>query len=167
MARLARRACARARALRAEVVFFQAEDGIRDRDVTGVQTCALPISDVRARIAAAGLGIAERVATAWDSARTFRGSEERRVGKEHRSRGPAGPRKKTDPEDPRGFSRPGPALDPPLRSAGMGRCHRRGGGAPRAAAGWHVWREGRVRVRVHCVRRLFFFKQKTAYEIVM
>src|SRR5437773_8461941 len=27
--------------------FFQAEDGIRDRDVTGVQTCALPISRVR------------------------------------------------------------------------------------------------------------------------
>ena len=25
-------------------VFFQAEDGIRDADVTGVQTCALPIS---------------------------------------------------------------------------------------------------------------------------
>jgi len=25
------------------LVFFQAEDGIRDRDVTGVQTCALPI----------------------------------------------------------------------------------------------------------------------------
>src|SRR6266540_4542828 len=24
--------------------FFQADDGIRDRDVTGVQTCALPIS---------------------------------------------------------------------------------------------------------------------------
>src|SRR5690554_7321969 len=24
--------------------FFQAEDGIRDADVTGVQTCALPIS---------------------------------------------------------------------------------------------------------------------------
>src|SRR5207249_6861877 len=24
--------------------FFQAEDGIRDRNVTGVQTCALPIS---------------------------------------------------------------------------------------------------------------------------
>src|SRR5437667_3856733 len=24
--------------------FFQAEDGIRDRDVTGVHTCALPIS---------------------------------------------------------------------------------------------------------------------------
>src|SRR5256885_1877521 len=29
--------------------FFQAEDGIRDYKVTGVQTCALPISHVRAR----------------------------------------------------------------------------------------------------------------------
>src|SRR6266540_6115087 len=28
--------------------FFQAEDGIRDRDVTGVQTCALPISGIEA-----------------------------------------------------------------------------------------------------------------------
>src|SRR5436305_13869981 len=27
--------------------FFQAEDGIRDADVTGVQTCALPISAAR------------------------------------------------------------------------------------------------------------------------
>src|SRR5690554_317100 len=27
--------------------FFQAEDGIRDADVTGVQTCALPISILR------------------------------------------------------------------------------------------------------------------------
>src|SRR5207248_6164045 len=33
-----------ARALRAETFFFRAEDGIRDRTVTGVQTCALPIS---------------------------------------------------------------------------------------------------------------------------
>src|SRR5207249_6233232 len=34
--------------------FFQAEDGIRDRNVTGVQTCALPISapgeDARERL---------------------------------------------------------------------------------------------------------------------
>src|SRR5690554_7068897 len=30
--------------LRRELFFFQAEDGIRDADVTGVQTCALPIS---------------------------------------------------------------------------------------------------------------------------
>src|SRR5215475_16070967 len=29
--------------------FFQAEDGIRDFHVTGVQTCALPISNGRAR----------------------------------------------------------------------------------------------------------------------
>src|SRR5438067_4660210 len=28
-----------------DVFFFQAEDGIRDRNVTGVQTCALPISN--------------------------------------------------------------------------------------------------------------------------
>src|SRR5256884_4411387 len=28
------------------LVFFQAEDGIRDVAVTGVQTCALPISNV-------------------------------------------------------------------------------------------------------------------------
>src|SRR5699024_11421478 len=27
--------------------FFQAEDGIRDRNVTGVQTCALPISTTK------------------------------------------------------------------------------------------------------------------------
>src|SRR5437762_4867006 len=27
------------------IFFFQAEDGIRDTSVTGVQTCALPISD--------------------------------------------------------------------------------------------------------------------------
>src|SRR5207249_7785340 len=29
--------------------FFQAEDGIRDRNVTGVQTCALPIYQVDVR----------------------------------------------------------------------------------------------------------------------
>src|SRR5712672_4074408 len=32
--------------------FFQAEDGIRDKLVTGVQTCALPISRVAAGTAA-------------------------------------------------------------------------------------------------------------------
>src|SRR5699024_11597679 len=31
----------------AQVFFFQAEDGIRDRNVTGVQTCALPILQVK------------------------------------------------------------------------------------------------------------------------
>src|SRR5437762_5626354 len=29
--------------------FFQAEDGIRDTSVTGVQTCALPISEIAAQ----------------------------------------------------------------------------------------------------------------------
>src|SRR5436305_13986077 len=33
--------------------FFQAEDGIRDADVTGVQTCALPISAMTRRMTAA------------------------------------------------------------------------------------------------------------------
>ena len=28
------------------IFFFQAEDGIRDKLVTGVQTCALPISEL-------------------------------------------------------------------------------------------------------------------------
>src|SRR5437868_14457060 len=37
--------------------FFQAEDGIRDRNVTGVQTCALPISDGYAQT---GLGVPVR-----------------------------------------------------------------------------------------------------------
>src|SRR6266496_4344869 len=34
--------------------FFQAEDGIRDLYVTGVQTCALPISQFGRRVTAAG-----------------------------------------------------------------------------------------------------------------
>ena len=33
--------------------FFQAEDGIRDIGVTGVQTCALPIYDIPARLCSA------------------------------------------------------------------------------------------------------------------
>src|SRR5256886_3344473 len=33
--------------------FFQAEDGIRDLTVTGVQTCALPISEAHTQLAAA------------------------------------------------------------------------------------------------------------------
>src|SRR2546425_2108694 len=38
--------------------FFQAEDGIRDKLVTGVQTCALPISDNPFTIAVSGTGSA-------------------------------------------------------------------------------------------------------------
>src|SRR5476649_1323290 len=36
--------------------FFQAEDGIRDHCVTGVQTCALPILNVRHRMGPHGIG---------------------------------------------------------------------------------------------------------------
>src|SRR3989442_5493547 len=36
--------------------FCQAEDGIRDADVTGVQTCALPISGGQSLLPAAPLG---------------------------------------------------------------------------------------------------------------
>src|SRR5699024_11835246 len=75
--------------------FFQAEDGIRDRNVTGVQTCALPICEVRnARGRAVksqthlttvdGLRI---VRTRGGQGVTHDRSEERRVGKECRSRG--------------------------------------------------------------------------------
>src|SRR5437773_1247191 len=39
--------------------FFQAEDGIRDRDVTGVQTCALPISIHADNTATVYIGFAE------------------------------------------------------------------------------------------------------------
>src|SRR5690554_7153208 len=38
--------------------FFQAEDGIRDADVTGVQTCALPISEPTSRLAELRAGAA-------------------------------------------------------------------------------------------------------------
>src|SRR5688500_2565879 len=40
----------RVQTIRNVFVFFQAEDGIRDYKVTGVQTCALPISSL-ARLA--------------------------------------------------------------------------------------------------------------------
>src|SRR2546422_2524405 len=67
--------------------FFQAEDGIRDVAVTGVQTCALPISFERNPRSRAGADPADRrrgAARARDHAAGR--SEERRVGKECRSR---------------------------------------------------------------------------------
>src|SRR5258708_6199655 len=87
--------------------FFQAEDGIRDDLVTGVQTCALPISQVergrddvaRARARRASAGRREPDARGDESrddqgggqlrpakGRSSSRSEERRVGKECRSR---------------------------------------------------------------------------------
>src|SRR5258706_7321456 len=72
--------------------FFQAEDGIRDWSVTGVQTCALPIS--RRRVSARSTSVAasscRHSSSAADrngaAAQALRRSEERRVGKECRSR---------------------------------------------------------------------------------
>src|SRR5437667_7134502 len=71
--------------------FFQAEDGIRDRDVTGVQTCALPILGAWTRRSCARCVFGNAMTSRMDSApaisvtRRSR-SEERRVGKECRSR---------------------------------------------------------------------------------
>src|SRR5205809_6491606 len=75
--------------------FFQAEDGIRDVAVTGVQTCALPISFFSMSTASSrplrrALGRSICVTSPVITAR----SEERRVGKECRSRGRPGPEKK-------------------------------------------------------------------------
>src|SRR5438132_6349736 len=79
--------------------FFQAEDGIRDHCVTGVQTCALPIFANRSEASAVeaaidrAVAIAEGVTLAKDLGNLR--SEERRVGKECRSRwSPANQKKK-------------------------------------------------------------------------
>src|SRR5215213_9943501 len=64
--------------------FFQAEDGIRVWSVTGVQTCALPIFG--GGVPAAILGSSCPSAVSGWPARCCRRSEERRVGKECRSR---------------------------------------------------------------------------------
>src|SRR3989442_3290187 len=88
--------------------FFQAEDGIRDADVTGVQTCALPIFELHGVLLPLQVGIRQRrrvgprhsheqvwkretVVPNEEVLRPNVGdlgvrSEERRVGKECRSR---------------------------------------------------------------------------------
>src|SRR5260370_26302888 len=86
--------------------FFQAEDGIRDSSVTGVQTCALPISGTRGEISEEpetdllaeviqrkrvlrreiGFAIEGRCPEQSFGRRLEDRSEERRVGKECRSR---------------------------------------------------------------------------------
>src|SRR5256885_3575528 len=95
--------------VRCFVFFFQAEDGIRDYKVTGVQTCALPILWLSARWGCAFTPLLVIWVMSWLSwrntfvlfgligvvwaiffHRSFRDensrSEERRVGKECRSR---------------------------------------------------------------------------------
>src|SRR3712207_8787476 len=87
--------------------FFQAEDGIRDIGVTGVQTCALPIFEVSAQTPDIGeaseslpvpfngepleIGfnpefLREGLESAEADELMLKRSEERRVGKECRSR---------------------------------------------------------------------------------
>ena len=71
--------------------FFQAEDGIRDWSVTGVQTCALPISKVkRVSILVYRPSDAMAILSIHPSIHIhvylIARSEERRVGKECRSR---------------------------------------------------------------------------------
>src|SRR5687767_12513645 len=73
--------------------FFQAEDGIRDKLVTGVQTCALPIWKLLAKggtIAICPEGVSHDEPglrpIKTGAARIALRSEERRVGKECRSR---------------------------------------------------------------------------------
>src|SRR5437762_12857639 len=62
--------------------FFQAEDGIRDTSVTGVQTCALPISPTCATCSSF---VTSSPRSSWSGGTSPR-SEERRVGKECRAR---------------------------------------------------------------------------------
>src|SRR2546430_10161763 len=64
--------------------FFQAEDGIRHLTVTGVQTCALPISRSRRAWRARDRDLSPEMRPS--GRRPDRRSEERRVGKECRSR---------------------------------------------------------------------------------
>src|SRR5687767_15886948 len=82
---------------------FQAEDGIRDKLVTGVQTCALPISG-RGSGSGGQVAVGGGAGTATGGSATGGGglagtanggrpdggqrSEERRVGKECSTRGP-------------------------------------------------------------------------------
>src|SRR5712675_2981384 len=72
--------------------FFQAEDGIRDVAVTGVQTCALPISSGWPASSSASTCPCTAGSKSWRccaaTAQSWRRSrsEERRVGKECRSR---------------------------------------------------------------------------------
>src|SRR5690348_18290508 len=71
------------------VFFFQAEDGIRAGRVTGVQTCALPISSSSAAARSSSWRAARVAAgqhTRIGSEPMPRRSEERRVGKECRGR---------------------------------------------------------------------------------
>src|SRR3712207_9234239 len=99
--------------MKSDIFYFQAEDGIRNMGVTGVQTCALPILVAQPLLLGAGRhevhrceqqgedeqshmrrgtlpGAPRRAASSPDT------SEERRGGKECRSRWSPDHQKKTD-----------------------------------------------------------------------
>src|SRR2546426_5843709 len=91
--------CARRLCCSIVFFFFQAEDGIRDYKVTGVQTCALPISSIsKTQVtlvwepvagASAYFPYVSEDGVSFDLAASeavSTRSEERRVGKECRSR---------------------------------------------------------------------------------
>src|SRR5699024_11707992 len=74
--------------------FFQAEDGIRDRNVTGVQTCALPIlftigiiNIITNKLYIFHWVICGEMLSLLEKLFLLLRSEERRVGKECRSMG--------------------------------------------------------------------------------
>src|SRR2546428_3362284 len=128
--------------------FFQAEDGIRDLIVTGVQTCALPISDrertLRRRTPtrrtcpepARGRGRRADAPPAGRTPRKARAARRRRLPARWRtpappSRPPPAPR-----EPPRGAAAPAARRRQPSRRRGAG-----GGSAPTPS-----W-DGRSRLR--------------------
>src|SRR6266446_3948541 len=77
----------RTRVERCGCFFFQAEDGIRDYKVTGVQTCALPIWQATEMMRRASTFFTPACPSSSISVSSASGesrSEERRVGKECR-----------------------------------------------------------------------------------
>src|SRR5690348_12990190 len=127
--------------------FFQAEDGIRDGRVTGVQTCALPIlvdqlvGQYMAHICGLGyLLSAEHVRTTLQSLKIGRASCRERGEQDER---------------------PDPLRRPPSAGCRPAPCSRR--------PSWPAWSTGRPCRPPASVWPggcgLFFFKQKTAYEM--
>src|SRR2546422_6801320 len=118
-----------------ERFFFQAEDGIRDVAVTGVQTCALPISD------------------------PARGADGRHRG------GPQGSRRRRPrpPADRGGAGRGGDGRENPRRRQTQAAVIDRG--RPRAAKAWRRSEEhtSELQSRLHLVCRLLLEKKKKSY----
>src|SRR5215467_14773171 len=84
-------------------LFFQAEVGIRDYKVTGVQTCALPIYGLGADEVPRPVAVPADKGTPQEA--RGRRSEERRVGKECRSRwSPSNEKKKLAFANPSGMT---------------------------------------------------------------